>query len=462
MNDEHLKLKSHLEQLENINNSIINDKVEENNFDNKNENIQKNSFLLSPKNKLTQEKYVNNSEMINFKVLKNICCGNLEKCICKIKIEISSNQSYMGTGFFCKLKKNNIKLLLTNNHIIDNSFFSSNKHLQIEIDNVVTIIDLSIPRYKYTNIEFDFTIIEILQVDNISNFLSIDEDLIVNNYQNEQIFSLHYPRGNDLYFSSGKIIEINNYYLIYSISTDFGSSGCPIILINENIVIGIHLGYDTENEFNEGLSIEKIIKESNVINESFGNFYSINWEKTKDFLNIPISLIKDKNYFLAKIIIKNDGNLNFPNEIILKSENSDYFNIYEKENSERFNINNYLEINAKINILKYKEIISNKVEYKISLRIFSSEENIIIKNNNHDIIISFLEDKKYINNEKTTNFPLKYIEEIKKTLEYEFNIYLNENQIKEIIESTNLYKEKLDPNLSYDISQKIWEILKNK
>ena len=214
--------------------------------------------------------------------------------------------------------------------------------------------------------------------------------------------------------------------------------------------------------FNEGLSIEKIIKESNVINESFGNFYSINWEKTKDFLNIPISLIKDKNYFLAKIIIKNDGNLNFPNEIILKSENSDYFNIYEKENSERFNINNYLEINAKINILKYKEIISNKVEYKISLRIFSSEENIIIKNNNHDIIISFLEDKKYINNEKMTNFPLKYIEEIKKTLEYEFNIYLNENQIKEIIESTNLYKEKLDPNLSYDISQKIWEILKNK
>ena len=151
-----------------------------------------------------------------------------------------------------------------------------------------------------------------------------------------------------------------------------------------------------------------------------------------------------------------------PNEIILKSENSDYFNIYEKENSERFNINNYLEINAKINILKYKEIISNKVEYKISLRIFSSEENIIIKNNNHDIIISFLEDKKYINNEKMTNFPLKYIEEIKKTLEYEFNIYLNENQIKEIIESTNLYKEKLDPNLSYDISQKIWEILKNK
>ena len=121
-----------------------------------------------------------------------------------------------------------------------------------------------------------------------------------------------------------------------------------------------------------------------------------------------------------------------------------------------------MEINAKINILKYKEIISNKVEYKISLRIFSSEENIIIKNNNHDIIISFLEDKKYINNEKMTNFPLKYIEEIKKTLEYEFNIYLNENQIKEIIESTNLYKEKLDPNLSYDISQKIWEILKNK
>ena len=60
------------------------------------------------------------------------------------------------------------------------------------------------------------------------------------------------------------------------------------------------------------------------------------------------------------------------------------------------------------------------------------------------------------------NFPSKYLKEIKKILEYEFCTYLDESQIKEIIECTNIDKEKFDQNISYDISQKIWEIQKNK
>ena len=110
----------------------------------------------------------------------------------------------MGTGFFCQLEKGNIKLLMTNNHIIDDTFFSTQNEIELEIDNMVTIIDLKIARYKYTNKEFDFTIIEIVRHDNISQFLTINEPNIDDN---EQIFSIHYPKGKDLMFSFGKIIQ---------------------------------------------------------------------------------------------------------------------------------------------------------------------------------------------------------------------------------------------------------------
>ena len=64
----------------------------------------------------------------------------------------------------------------------------------------------------------------------------------------------------------------NNDDLIYSISTDSGSSGCPLILLNNLKVIGIHIWYYENDIYNNGLSMEKIIKESNVINKSFWGF----------------------------------------------------------------------------------------------------------------------------------------------------------------------------------------------
>ena len=235
---------------------------------------------------------------------------------------------------------------------------------------------MKIARYKYTNKEFDFTIIEIVKHDNISQFLTVNKS---NNDDNEQIFSIHYPKGKDLMFSFGKIVKKNNDNLIYSISTDSGSSGCPLILLNNLKVIGIHIGYYKNDIYNNGLSMEKIIKESNVINKSFGDFYSINWEKNENLFEVPISLIKEKSYFTIKITIKNDGNLNFSDEIILKSENSENFQAFQKINPEDFKINEYLEVILKINILNYASIFKNNITYKIRLNIISSNDNIIIK-----------------------------------------------------------------------------------
>ena len=162
-----------------------------------------NNSLLSFQD-INQEKYIENSEMINYNTLKDIINKDLEKCVCKIKIDLNYNYYKLGTGFFCQLE-NNIKLLLTNNHIIDENFLNSKNDLEIEIDNTSVIINLSIPRFKYTNKEFDFTIIEIIQQDNISHFLSMDKDNKNINFKNKQIFSLHYPKGKNLMFSFVKI-----------------------------------------------------------------------------------------------------------------------------------------------------------------------------------------------------------------------------------------------------------------
>ena len=404
---------------------------------------------------INQEKYIENSEMINYKTLKDTINRNLEKYICKIKIDLTNNNYKLGTGFFCQLEKNNIKLLLTNNHIINDNFLESKKDLEVEIDNIITIINLSIPRFKYTNKEFDFTIIEIIQQDNISHFLSVNEDIENKNFKDKQIFSLHYPKGKNMMLSLGKVKDVIDDKLFYSISTDKGSSGCPIILFNNTKVIGIHLGYDNKNIFNQGISIGKIIKESEVINKAFGNFYSINWEKTSKSITIPISTIKNKNYFDIKIIIKNDGNLNFSNEIIIKSENSTDFKV-SKKIREEFNINKYLEIIAKINIKNYNSIVAHTQEFILSLVMMFSKENIEIRNNKYDIKISFLQEEHF------KGIPLKNIEEIKKILQHEYNINLELEDIKEIIEIKNLYKEKLTPKFNYDISYKIWEILNNR
>ena len=59
--------------------------------------------------------------------------------------------------------------------------------------------------------------------------------------------------------------------------------------------------------------------------------------KNENLFEVPISLIKEKSYFTIKITIKNDGNLNFSDEIILKSENSENFKVFQKINPDDFN-----------------------------------------------------------------------------------------------------------------------------
>jgi len=120
--------------------------------------------------------------VISYECTKKII-EQMEKNICKINI--AKNQ---GTGFFTKIpfpnQNNMLPVLITNNHIINNDRLSK-EHMKIKLDikeekDIKEIKEIKLNnRMKYTNEEYDITIIEIKEEDNINNYLELD-DIIIN------------------------------------------------------------------------------------------------------------------------------------------------------------------------------------------------------------------------------------------------------------------------------------------
>ena len=80
-----------------------------------------------------------------------------------------------GTGFFCDIPEKNLKVFITNNHVINEDFLKKEKKIKFEIGKENKEINLELKRYKMTDKFYDFTIIEILKEDNINNFLKVDK-----------------------------------------------------------------------------------------------------------------------------------------------------------------------------------------------------------------------------------------------------------------------------------------------
>ena len=95
----------------------------------------------------------------------------MEKYICKIKV--GQDQA---TGFFCKIpfpdKENMLPVFMTNNHVINENILNNkNEKISMDIYEELNTKYLNLnDRIKYTNKEYDTTIIEIKEKDNIKNF----------------------------------------------------------------------------------------------------------------------------------------------------------------------------------------------------------------------------------------------------------------------------------------------------
>ena len=325
----------------------------------------------------------------------------MENCICKIH----KNNGTIGAGFFCEIPLNDdfLTVLITNNHILNEKEIGNNKIIDISIINEekeeeLKKIKIDNTRKKYTNKDLDITIIEIKpNKDNINNFMEIDnEDSEKNkevNYKKKSVYILHYPKG-ELCVSYGLINDIKDGKINHYCNIEVGSSGSPILSLENNKIIGIH-NSDSSNKSNFGIFINTIIDEFNNNIKSDKNY---NIENNKDNNTVKTNKkIKDND--------NNDDNDDdkYKNEINL---------IYNNKESETKIFGKKFVISNRNNI----ELIVNGKESKLveNYKLNRGENNvkIIIKNKLIDLedmfngckSLSNIDELKYLNTKEVTNF----------------------------------------------------------
>ena len=259
---------------------------------------------------MDDEKMIKNSvDPVNISGTKTIL-NQMTDCICKIKVN-----STFGTGFFCKIpyENKNINVLMTNYHIIDDNYYQQNKEIYLFLNDEkeLKIIKLDKNRKTYFNKDYDIAMIELVESDNINNYLELDDNLFKDEirayFKDISIYILHYPFGKQASVSYGISIDIMDNEIKHICSTEHGSSGSPILNLSNNKIIGIHKQGSIRDNFNIGVLLKFPINDflrndttnykninlkNKLINENINNNFN---EALNDILN-EIKLTNLKYY----------------------------------------------------------------------------------------------------------------------------------------------------------------------
>ena len=223
------------------------------------------------------EQFLNGSpEPLSMKSIETIL-EQIKNSICKIY------DGKQGTGFFVKIPFNNIQLpvLLTNNHIIDENDNINKKIITIYLgnENNGKNIKLDGKRKFYTNKDYDTTIIEIKEnSDEIKNFLELDDKLMecLSMNKNEIPEFLKNIYLNKSWYIWKEIVasiaqpgQISGQYINHKCNTKIGSSGSPILLCDNQKVIGVHFGFSNTLKFNKRILIIYSIIDFNQKNNKY-------------------------------------------------------------------------------------------------------------------------------------------------------------------------------------------------
>ena len=221
---------------------------------------------------------------------------SMEKCVCKI----SYKKKIIGTGFFCKIpipgNKNPLPVLITNNHVInDNLLNQGNEQITIttrkEQNKPKNIILNKQKRRAFSFPQNGITMIEIKESDNIKYFLDIDENFLDGNMDksniNKQVYIIQNKdnKDNNVYVSYGFVKNENLYsnYFFHTCSTFTGSSGSPILNLNNHKVIGIHKEQGVGFYLNK-VNMASIPNKSYNINNAYAYNLIHNRNSSNDFI----------------------------------------------------------------------------------------------------------------------------------------------------------------------------------
>ena len=282
---------------------------------------------INEDNKDEPQQINEDNTIVNAYKIKGIMFSEIEKCICKI-----IRKTKTGTGFFCEVPEKNIKLLITNNHVIDEVYLEKGNKISYMIsgneEESYNEIDLEKDRFEMTDKALDFTIIEILKEDKIQNFLKINNDQYK---KDDELFSYQYAGGLQFGFSFGTLHEKQDNLLLYNVGTKAGSSGSPLFLMKNSKVIGLHKGAknnNNEEKINLGIPIEIITNKISFMKCT----YEITDNSYTQIINNTDGSEVNKE-IEAKIKILNNGkeeNLIFKKKFDRIGINTIYFGIREK------------------------------------------------------------------------------------------------------------------------------------
>ena len=168
---------------------------------------------------MDETSYINESIFNNSKeFLETKDIPKIQKSICLFKYYDEKNNKIVGTGFFLKFRYEDkyMHILLTSNHVrkIENYdnfiyYFQENKKKSLPLKNRI--------KYQSGKNELDYTCIQILNEDKITNFLNIDDNALNETYpwEGKQIYIYNY----EFKLSWGKIVKKKIMKLILFIMT---------------------------------------------------------------------------------------------------------------------------------------------------------------------------------------------------------------------------------------------------
>ena len=425
----------------------------------------------------------------------NFIKGSLS--VCKITF-MDGLDMIFGTGFFIKFKRDKTDnkyqyFLMTCEHVIKKEIIDLNNvdlNIFYHYESIHKIIKLNkyerfIKEYK-TNYNIDITIIQIMQEDNISWVYFLEPDYNIRNgfeqYKNKEIIIHQFPLGNELCFSRGRIDKINEKDKImhYKSSTEKGSSGSPIIIVDSKLVIGIHFRGNYEHEYygdsNYGNFIIDVLDDAQRINSvEYLEEENYNYDNLTDrqllakktynerIYNIDkfrIRLFYDENRHLLEFTIENIKNKE--KYICLENYKGDMFynfihfdDFFNDANIKEINNELILENNNIILIIKkIKNDNSNNMAFRPFYKIDFNENyyNCELMMNGRKIKISeFINDS----NKIPSQININNINNINDINDINFN---NQSEINDLdyhlgnIEIENIFKKK--ENYNNNISHK--------
>ena len=298
----------------------------------------------------------------------------MENYICKIIIDKVTK----GTGFLCKIPLHGdnklAPVLITNNNVINDDILARKKDITIESFCTSSIkskkLNLS-NRTAYNNKKLGISIIEIVNKDGFKNInmFELDEDILsgkTEKFIDKSIYMIH-SNQETLYVSYGLVNDIGkNHNFMHTCKAFNGSSGSPILNLENNKIIGIHSS--TNVNINEGFFLNFSTSKENL-------------SKThKEFIKPEFkTIIKDYESAKGMAAKTSSKDIKFENLLGLSIETKRGFYNYGTPGSSK--------LNSLIQLLTSIKEIHDDLRYSIYYGI--NKQNIINKFSNIYVFTSF-------------------------------------------------------------------------